>query len=233
MLEADPERKRISLTLRLDDEPAAPSGRAAPRPDRSRQTAPARQAATQAPASRPAQQEPRQNAGQSSGTAHRGSLRPTGGRRPGRRRSRRPRRPTRRWPRRSGGPDSASRSGEHADEIGTTAHRGIPTVRRTSSTLAVDLHHDCRRQRPDLGLSPLCAGTPTSSTSKRSTMGWLDRERTIAPPGFNRWLVPPAALAVHLCIGQAYATSVYKTGAREALRRQPDRNRRRSSRSRS
>src|SRR5215208_6031638 len=41
-------------------------------------------------------------------------------------------------------------------------------------------------------------------------MGWLDRERTVAPPGFNRWLVPPAALAVHLCIGQAYATSVYK-----------------------
>lgn len=42
-------------------------------------------------------------------------------------------------------------------------------------------------------------------------MGWLDRDRSIAPPGFNRWLVPPAALAVHLCIGQAYATSVYKT----------------------
>ncbi|KNC18383.1 MFS transporter [Arthrobacter sp. RIT-PI-e] len=42
-------------------------------------------------------------------------------------------------------------------------------------------------------------------------MSWLDREKTIAPPGFNRWLIPPAALAVHLCIGQAYATSVYKT----------------------
>ncbi|GAC1499401.1 MAG: OFA family MFS transporter [Pseudarthrobacter sp.] len=42
-------------------------------------------------------------------------------------------------------------------------------------------------------------------------MGWLDRKHSIAPPGFNRWLVPPAALAVHLCIGQAYATSVYKT----------------------
>lgn len=42
-------------------------------------------------------------------------------------------------------------------------------------------------------------------------MGWLDRDRTVAPPGFNRWLIPPAALAVHLCIGQAYATSVYKT----------------------
>ncbi|MFC5176467.1 OFA family MFS transporter [Nocardioides taihuensis] len=38
----------------------------------------------------------------------------------------------------------------------------------------------------------------------------LDRERTIAGPGYNRWLVPPAALAVHLCIGQVYATSVYK-----------------------
>jgi len=42
-------------------------------------------------------------------------------------------------------------------------------------------------------------------------MSWLDRDHTIAPPGFNRWLIPPAALAVHLCIGQAYATSVYKT----------------------
>ncbi|MBA2463949.1 MAG: MFS transporter, partial [Nocardioidaceae bacterium] len=38
----------------------------------------------------------------------------------------------------------------------------------------------------------------------------LDRSHTIAPPGYNRWLVPPAALAIHLCIGQAYATSVYK-----------------------
>jgi len=39
----------------------------------------------------------------------------------------------------------------------------------------------------------------------------LDRERTVAPHTFNRWLIPPAALAVHLCIGQAYATSVYKS----------------------
>jgi MFS family permease len=41
--------------------------------------------------------------------------------------------------------------------------------------------------------------------------GFLARERIIARPGFNRWLIPPAALAVHLCIGQVYATSVYKT----------------------
>jgi MFS family permease len=40
--------------------------------------------------------------------------------------------------------------------------------------------------------------------------GFLARERIVARPGFNRWLIPPAALAVHLCIGQAYATSVYK-----------------------
>ena len=40
---------------------------------------------------------------------------------------------------------------------------------------------------------------------------FLDRERSVAGPGFSRWLIPPAALAVHLCIGQVYATSVYKT----------------------
>ena len=38
----------------------------------------------------------------------------------------------------------------------------------------------------------------------------LDRRHSVAPPGFNRWLIPPAALSVHLCIGQVYATSVYK-----------------------
>jgi MFS family permease len=37
----------------------------------------------------------------------------------------------------------------------------------------------------------------------------LDRERTFARPGFNRWLVPPAALAIHLSIGMAYGFSVF------------------------
>lgn len=37
----------------------------------------------------------------------------------------------------------------------------------------------------------------------------MSRERTIAKPGFNRWLVPPAALAIHLCIGMAYGFSVF------------------------
>ncbi|WP_165671990.1 OFA family MFS transporter [Metapseudomonas otitidis] len=38
---------------------------------------------------------------------------------------------------------------------------------------------------------------------------FLSKERTIARPGFNRWLVPPAALAIHLCIGMAYGFSVF------------------------
>lgn len=39
--------------------------------------------------------------------------------------------------------------------------------------------------------------------------GLLDRERIIAKAGFNRWLVPPAALCIHLCIGMAYGFSVF------------------------
>jgi MFS family permease len=38
---------------------------------------------------------------------------------------------------------------------------------------------------------------------------FLDRSHSIAGPGFNRWLVPPAALCIHLCIGQVYAFSVF------------------------
>ena len=41
--------------------------------------------------------------------------------------------------------------------------------------------------------------------------GVLDKERTIAGETFNRWLVPPAALAIHLCIGMAYGFSVDRT----------------------
>ena len=45
----------------------------------------------------------------------------------------------------------------------------------------------------------------------------LDREHTVAGPGFNRWLVPPAALCVHLCIGEAYAFSVFNKPLSQAL----------------
>jgi len=37
----------------------------------------------------------------------------------------------------------------------------------------------------------------------------LSRERIVAGPGFNRWLIPPCALATHLCIAPAYALSVF------------------------
>jgi MFS family permease len=40
-------------------------------------------------------------------------------------------------------------------------------------------------------------------------MNILANERAVAPPDFNRWLIPPAALAVHLCIGQVYALSMF------------------------
>ncbi|AMZ73134.1 MULTISPECIES: OFA family MFS transporter [Pseudomonas] len=46
---------------------------------------------------------------------------------------------------------------------------------------------------------------------------FLSKERIIAKPGFNRWLVPPAALAIHLCIGMAYGFSVFWLPLSKAL----------------
>jgi len=48
-----------------------------------------------------------------------------------------------------------------------------------------------------------------SETYTKSWLPFLDRSRTIARPGYSRWMVPPAALCVHLCIGQTYAFSVF------------------------
>jgi hypothetical protein len=47
--------------------------------------------------------------------------------------------------------------------------------------------------------------------------GLLAKERTIAGRDFNRWLVPPAALAIHLCIGMAYGFSVFWKPLGQAL----------------
>jgi MFS family permease len=41
-------------------------------------------------------------------------------------------------------------------------------------------------------------------------LSFLDRQKSVAQPGFSRWLVPPAALAIHLAIGQVYSFSVFK-----------------------
>jgi MFS family permease len=42
-----------------------------------------------------------------------------------------------------------------------------------------------------------------------SLLSFLDKDRSVAGPGYNRWLAPPAALAIHLSIGQVYAFSVF------------------------
>jgi MFS family permease len=47
------------------------------------------------------------------------------------------------------------------------------------------------------------------SVNAETASGLLARARTVARPGFNRWLVPPCALAIHLCIGMAYGFSVF------------------------
>lgn len=59
-------------------------------------------------------------------------------------------------------------------------------------------------------------GTGTVRDSLDST-GLLDRARTVAGPGFNRWLLPPAALAIHLCIGMAYGFSVFWKPLQQAV----------------
>jgi hypothetical protein len=49
----------------------------------------------------------------------------------------------------------------------------------------------------------------TTTAAIGDHLGLLDKERIIAPADYNRWLVPPAALAIHLCIGMAYGFSVF------------------------
>ncbi len=56
-----------------------------------------------------------------------------------------------------------------------------------------------------------------STTGVLTAPGFLARERTIAGPGFSRWLIPPAALAIHLCIGMAYGFSVFWLPLSKAL----------------
>src|ERR1700739_4775118 len=53
------------------------------------------------------------------------------------------------------------------------------------------------------------ATADTAGSMSGAGTGILDREHTIAKAGFNRWMVPPAALCIHLCIGMAYGFSVF------------------------
>jgi len=47
--------------------------------------------------------------------------------------------------------------------------------------------------------------------------GFLTRERIVAGPGCSRWLVPPAALSIHLAIGQVYAWSAFTPALEKGL----------------
>ena len=51
--------------------------------------------------------------------------------------------------------------------------------------------------------------TETFAYAAPGKISLLDAEQTVAAPSFNRWLVPPCALAIHLCIGMAYGFSVF------------------------
>jgi hypothetical protein len=65
-----------------------------------------------------------------------------------------------------------------------------------------------QRARPKKG-EPVMTSITTTGNGITFRPHLLDRERIIAGSGFNRWLVPPAALAIHLCIGMAYGFSVF------------------------
>src|SRR5438128_510495 len=77
--------------------------------------------------------------------------------------------------------------------------------------MAEDGIEDGKNAQFKSGLQGKIAMTTISSAGSipGAGTGFLDKERTIATAGFNRWLVPPAALCIHLCIGMAYGFSVF------------------------
>jgi MFS family permease len=62
---------------------------------------------------------------------------------------------------------------------------------------------------PSTGKSFTCDAGLCQLGNTPPVLHFLDRAATVAPPGFNRWLVPPAAIAGHMCIGQVYGFSVF------------------------
>jgi hypothetical protein len=47
---------------------------------------------------------------------------------------------------------------------------------------------------------------------------WIGKPTTIADANYNRWLVPPAAVAVQMCVGMAYGLSVFWNPLKTALK---------------
>lgn len=81
-------------------------------------------------------------------------------------------------------------------------------VHVTGTSLDTGSRRNVELRRKRLGQHPMTA-IDAGRGSDFAPAGLLDRSRIIARPGFNRWLVPPAALAIHLCIGMAYGFSVF------------------------
>ena len=70
-----------------------------------------------------------------------------------------------------------------------------PTIKKATSTCNTQI------QREELERIP--------SWWRRNLPHWLFRESIVADLSFNRWLVPPAAIATHMCIGSVYAWSIF------------------------
>ena len=67
-----------------------------------------------------------------------------------------------------------------------------------------------RRQQGSARMTSRPEGAPmTTASPSVQTPGLFSRENIVAGANFNRWLVPPAALCIHLCIGMAYGFSVF------------------------
>src|SRR5262249_50833426 len=77
---------------------------------------------------------------------------------------------------------------------------------RTIRTRAPTCHRSLRKI---LGGTPIMSAFDQTMPAGAAMPGLLDRARIIAAAGFNRWLVPPSALCIHLCIGMAYGFSVF------------------------
>src|SRR3984957_5867696 len=69
-----------------------------------------------------------------------------------------------------------------------------------------------RLPAPRLSRANLRCYSPLTQRSRfpMALLSLLDRKKSVARPGYSRWLVPPAALAIHLSIGQVYSFSVFK-----------------------
>lgn len=67
----------------------------------------------------------------------------------------------------------------------------------------------CRLTGTGFAIVARCSINSNSSSTCCAMVDFFAKHRILAGPGFNRWMVPPAALSVHLCIGQAYAFSVF------------------------